>query len=142
MKTTQENRTDYYAAKYFELANCDQMKYQFKKVNVDGAIVPVLHVSGRNNNNASKIDVDLWPWANATTADLEKLPTDIKDFEFRIGVATFQNEKGEMVTRESEPKVMCYYVNGREVYFSGKKHAWNEDLGAYEPWTNDEPEDE
>ena len=141
MNLTKDNYVDYFAAEYFRLANCANMKFEFNQVKMkNGAVVPVLHLSGINQADASVIDVDLWPRSNVPASQLKTLPKVIQDFQFRIGYATTKNEKGETVIRESTPKVLGYYKSdGMFVKWAGKKHEWDETEGAFEPWTNEEP---
>ena len=144
MKTTQDNYVDFYAQHVFTLLNTANVTFTFKKVTVDGAIVPLIHIDGKNLNDGSRINIDFWPYRNATKSDLEKLPTSVVDFVYRIGYATVvevDTETGETkkVTKTSNPKVIGYYdKEGKLVEFSGKKHVYDEATGKYEPWENED----
>lgn len=142
MKTTQDNYVDFYAQHFFSLLGTADVKFTFKKVTVDGATVPLIHIDGKNLNDASRINIDFWPYRNATKSDLEKLPASCVDFVYRIGYATVieaDTATGELkqVTKTSNPKVIGYYdKDGNLVEFSGKKHVYDEATGKYEPWEN------
>lgn len=143
MKTTQDNYVDFYAQHVFSLLNSANVTFTFKKVKMkNGALVPVIHIDGKNLNDGSRINVDWWPYKNATLSDLKKLPANVTDFIYRIGYATVMEvntETGEMkrVTKTSNPKVIGYYTSdGSLVEFSGKKHVYDETAGEYEEWEN------
>ena len=142
VKTTQDNYVEFFAAHFFGLMNTANVTFEFKKVKVDDAIVPLIHIDGMNLNDASRINIDFWPGYNATLSDLAKLPAKVHDFIFRIGYATFKEvdlDTGEVrtVTKASNPKVIGYYnKEGEKVLFSGKKHTFDEATGKYEAWEN------
>lgn len=139
IKTRQDNYVDYLASKYFELLGGTRMSFTFKKVKMkNDAIVPVLHLDGVNNTDASFINIDLWPRNNATVTDLKNLPAKVGDFVFRIGYQTLVDvATGEEYTKTSAPKVIGYYdAAGNLVRFSGKAHVYDTAADAYEEWEN------
>ena len=141
MKTTQENYIDYLASKYFELLGGTRMNFTFKKVTMKNqAVVPVLHLDGVNNTDASFINVDLWPRTNVTVTDLKNLPAKVGDFVFRIGFQTLvDTATGEEYIKEAAPKVVGYYdAMGNLIRFNGKRHVWDDAAGAYEEWENED----
>lgn len=144
MKTTQDNYVEFFAADFFRLLNTANVTFTIKKVTVDGAIVPLIHIDGENLNDASRINIDFWPYRNATKSDLAKLPAKVSDFVYRIGYATVtevDTATGELrrVTKTSQPKVIGYYDKDHVfVEFSGKKHVFDETTGKYEPWENED----
>ena len=146
IKTTQDNYIDYFGQHFFNLLGTADVRFTFKQVTVGEAIVPLLHIEGMNLNDASAINIDFWPYRNATKSDLAKLPKSISDFKFRVGFATtleLNTETGEQkkVTHASNPKLLGYYDKDHNfVEFSGKKHIHIEG-GApneYEPWENED----
>lgn len=150
MKTTQDNYVDYYAQHFFSLLGTAGVTFTFKTAPADGAQVPLIHIDGKNLNDGSRMNIDFWPYRNATKSDLAKLPKSVNDFIFRIGYATtidVDTETGEQkkVTHTSNPKVVGYFdKEGKLVEFSGKKHVYDENTGKYEPWENEDdlPKDE
>ena len=145
MKTTQDNYVDFFAADFFRLLNTANVTFTFKKVTMkNGAVVPVIHIDGKNLNDASRINIDFWPYRNATKSDLAKLPASIVDFVYRIGYATVtevDTTTGELrrVTKTSQPKVIGYFdKDGKLVEFSGKKHIYDETAREFEPWENED----
>lgn len=138
-KTHQDNYVDYLASKYFELLGAVRMSFTFKKVTMkNDAVVPVLHLDGVNNTDATIINVDLWPRNNATVTDLKNLPAKVGDFVFRVGFQTIVDPStGEEFVKTSAPKVIGYYdAAGNLVRFSGKAHVFDSASGSYEEWEN------
>ena len=118
-----------------------RMNFTFKKVTMKNqAVVPVLHLDGVNNTDASFINVDLWPRNNATVTDLKNLPAKVGDFVFRIGFQTLvDTATGEEYIKEAAPKVVGYYdAMGNLIRFNGKRHVWDDAAGAYEEWENED----
>jgi hypothetical protein len=153
IRTNQENYVDYSAAEVARLAGWKKLTLTPKIVEYDGEKVVLMHLGGVDSANGSILNVDFWPKRSATAEDLAKLPVQFEDITYRIGIHTEKHfedvvdpETGEtkrkkVVTKHySQPKFVSYFVDGKEVKFTGKRSVFDENLG-HSVWVEDEEED-
>lgn len=152
IRTNQENYVDYSAAEVARLAGWKKLTLTPKIVEYDGEKVVLMHLGGIDSANGSILNVDFWPKRSATAEDLAKLPVQFEDITYRIGIHTeehFENvvdpETGEekrkkVVTKHySQPKFVSYSVDGKDVFFTGKRSVFDENLG-HSVWVEDDEE--
>ena len=153
-RTSQENYKDYLASKVASLAGWEKMKLTPKIVEYDGEKEVLMHLDGVNGADGSRLNVDFWPTRSATAEDLAKLPVEVGDIWYRIGIHTEEHfedvvdtttgemQRKKIVTRHySQPKFISYVVDGKEVKFTGKRSKFDESLGR-SVWVEDEEEKE
>ena len=138
IKLNRNSHVDYVASMYFKACGVENCEFTPKVVEMsNGAKVVLVNIKGTNVQNGLRVDVDLWPRRNATEKDLAALPKKFDDIVFRIGYHTEKDiVTGEEFTVEGQPKLFSYYLNGREIQFSGDVKKFEDD------WTNGEPAEE
>ena len=145
---------DFFGAEFGRLNGWKDVHFKNKIVDVDGEKVVLMHLDGKDGNDAHRLNIDFWPKRSATEDDLKALPTEFEDIIFRIGCHTEETmqdvadpDTGEVtrkkvITRKfSEPKFVSYFVEGKEVQFHGKRSVWDESKGR-SVWVEDEVEEQ